>query len=201
MFLSKVLSINDTIINGTAKPAEYIKSSNTPYPKVACPAAKNNIEPNTAPIQGVQPMDKAIPIKTEPKKPFVLGVFTLDAKLKIPKFITPSILSPKSIITAPLIILKTFMFFAMNAPNAEAAMPKSINIIVNPIINPAVLVKIKNLPFFELSSIDTPAIYAIYAGIKGNMQGEKNEVTPAIKATESVTSFIFMYMPPLHKEP
>ena len=188
MFLSNKLSIKDTIINGTAKPNEYTKSNKVPSPKFACPAAIKSIVPRTVPIQGVQPIDNDIPIKIEPKNPLTFGVLIFDVKLNRFNFTKPSILNPKITIIIPLINLKILIFFEMKLPKADTAPPNIKNMIVNPIIKPIVLVNIKNLPFFVLSSIDTPAIYAIYAGINGSMHGEKNEVIPAKNATENVTS-------------
>ena len=49
--------------NGIAKPKEYMESKMTPFVRVASEADKARIDPNTGPIQGVQPKAKAAPIK------------------------------------------------------------------------------------------------------------------------------------------
>lgn len=76
----------------------------------------------------------------------------------------------------------------------EDEAPRITNIVENPAINERVL---KNIFAFNLdcltSSIDSPEIRDMYTGTKGNTQGERKDINPAINARGKVISVIRYY--------
>lgn len=104
--------------------------------------ANINIDPNTAPIQGVHPAPKAIPINVELIKLFfLLGALKPCFLLRKPIFITPSIYRPKNITNSPLIVLNKDRFLFKKPPKKVAEAPSKIKMILKPKTNPIVLEK------------------------------------------------------------
>lgn len=148
IYFVKNPSSSDVSIKGIDKPKEYTPKSSIPSLTVDWLPANISIDPNTAPIQGVHPAPKAIPIRVELKKLFFLfGALNPCFLLRKPIFITPSIYSPKNIINKPLILLNNERFLFKKPPKKVAEAPNIIKIILNPSTNPIVLVKFIFLKF------------------------------------------------------
>src|SRR3989338_2264084 len=150
-------------------------------------------------MQGVQPKAKARPIKKAPKIPeenrFILGRrSTLSQSI----FRIPKRCRPKITITVPAIFVKNFACPVIKVPIKEAEAPNDMKITEKPNtknidVKPAFLIIfLRWAPPFS-SSKDIPDRNEIYPGIKGNIQGERKERTPAIKAMPIEIWFIFTY--------
>lgn len=73
-----------------------------------------------------------------------------------------------------------------------ALAPNSINMIENPNIkDKRFKIVFNDIPEFSKSLTDIPEIYEIYAGIRGNTQGERKDKKPAIKDVKILTSIKF----------
>lgn len=127
-------------MKGIAIPIEYTNNRNTPLNTVSVPEAITSIEPSTGPKHGVQPDANAIPISIELNQLLILlGLETLLSISKSLNFKIPIIFNPNIMIKMPLILEKRYLFLTKNLPIRLADVPIIMNITVNPITNPIVL--------------------------------------------------------------
>ena len=93
---------------------------------------------------------------------------------------------PKIIIIIPAITRKRLNLDARKLPITLAPSPNAINTTEKPNIKNTEFKIMKYRFFFSLevfiSSRETPDMNEIYPGISGNIQGEKNEASPAKNA-------------------
>jgi len=84
----------------------------------------------------------------------------------------------------PAISSKTVLFLERNLPAVVAVAPRRMNTIEKPITKPIEFKKIFfvfRAPFSMLENV-SPEIYEMYAGIRGRIHGDTNEIKPAINA-------------------
>jgi len=194
------LYARDTIINGTASPAENTNSNTPPENAVVCVPARIRIEPRTGPTQGVHPNANALPTSKE--------LNGLPGRNHLPtpnecfwascgNGIAPNKNNPKTIISAPPIRESKIREAPKNAdPKNPTSTPNAIKIRLKPATYAMLFINIFLLRAPDESSSlpeDTPLIKPMYAGMSGNVQGARNVTSPAINAgTRSAPkSYIF----------
>ena len=93
---------------------------------------------------------------------------------------------------------------SFNTPIQVAVAPRRINIRENPATKKSELIRTirfslsrnDGIDFLFLSSVKvTPDTKEIYPGTRGNTQGDKKEISPAVKAINMETSGIFYLLP------
>ena len=103
----------------------------------------------------------------------------------------PIMWSEKIIIITPANVLNSKEFWSNNWPKKVEAAPKIIKTIEKPTVNK--IIGIKFIFFFSINSLsELPETYEIYPGIKGNTQGDKKLISPALKAINNSNIFYFI---------
>ena len=149
--------------------------------------AKTRIVPRTGPIHGVQaraiisPKIKAFKDPVNPAGILFWRLKLINGSLKAPR-----VWRPNKIIIIPPNLESSNCLLNKNCPIQEAETPSRIKIIEKPVINARAGFKRAHLELIFLGLL--PVKIPRYEGIKGSIQGENIDKTPAVKASGIVNS-------------
>ncbi len=130
-------------MKGRASPNEYTANSKIPVNAPPWDAASSRADPKKTPTQGVQPIEKTIPNKSEEKNPgFLYPNSSFLVLFKRGMFKTPVKCKPKNITMDPVTIFTTVLFCEMNVPIDPAKAPNVTNTIVKPKVKPIAFITV-----------------------------------------------------------